>query len=158
MEKPKRRERANDCADRIHEAFKTEGAAVGVWWRVGGEQGFPRGRADAASEPRGGTAEEHVIGVRRQGKRGGRKRGESVTEESQRLAMLQPVCEVACGKFGEAGEAVGDALDGAEPCGARANRGEKCGQNGCCGFVAPVAEETGETDAEDGAVEPGLLL
>jgi len=32
------------------------------------------------------------------------------------------------------------------------------GEHGCSGFMAPVAEEAGEPDAEDGAVKPSLFL
>src|SRR2546428_613647 len=50
----------------------------------------------------------------------------------------------------------GDGFDSAEPDRSRADGSQKCGEHGRCGFVAPVAEETGEADAEDGPVEPGL--
>src|SRR5712691_7612242 len=71
--------------------------------------------------------------------------------------MFQAVRKMARGKFCKAGEAIGDAFDGAEPGGTRADRGEERRQHGGGRFMAPVAEEAGETDTEDGAVEPGLF-
>src|SRR2546430_10913709 len=57
----------------------------------------------------------------------------------------------------ETRETVGDAFDGAEPGRPCANRSKKSRQNrrGC--FVAPVAKQAGEANAQNGAVEPGLL-
>src|SRR6266576_2403780 len=58
----------------------------------------------------------------------------------------------------ETRETVGDAFDGAEPGRPCANRSKKSRQNrrGC--FVAPVAKQAGEANAQNGAVEPGLFL
>src|SRR5437588_706905 len=49
-------------------------------------------------------------------------------------------------------------FDGAKPDWTCADGRQKCRQHGCGGFVAPVAEEAGEADAEDRAVEPELFL
>ena len=65
---------------------------------------------------------------------------------------------MAGGEFGEAGEAVGDALDGAEPHRPCADGRQKRRQHCCRDLVAPVAEEAGESHSEDGAVQPGLFL
>src|ERR1700674_801677 len=43
FEQPERSEGAGNSAYRVHQAFETEGAAVGVRRHVGGEQGFLRG-------------------------------------------------------------------------------------------------------------------
>src|SRR5207253_6537804 len=58
----------------------------------------------------------------------------------------------------ETRETVGDAFDGAEPGRPCANRSKKSRQNrrGC--FVAPVAKQAGEANAQNGAVEPGVVL
>src|SRR5262249_45227952 len=61
-------------------------------------------------------------------------------------------------EFGATREAVGDAFDGAEPGWPRANRPEKRGQNGGRCFVAPIAEQAGEANTENRAVEPGLFF
>src|SRR5260370_3487015 len=52
FEKPERGERAGDGAYRVHEAFETEGAAVGVGRNVGGEECFFGRRANPVAEPR----------------------------------------------------------------------------------------------------------
>src|SRR5258708_15994600 len=65
---------------------------------------------------------------------------------------------MAGGKFCEAGETVGDAFDGAKPDGTCADGGEEGGEHGCGGFVARVAEEAGEADGEEGAIETGLFF
>src|SRR5260370_1085335 len=57
FEKPERGERAGDGAYRVHQAFETEGAAVGVGRNVGGEECFFGRRANAAAEPRGSATE-----------------------------------------------------------------------------------------------------
>src|SRR5689334_14192615 len=58
----------------------------------------------------------------------------------------------------ETRKSVGDAFDGPEPRWSSANRREECRQERCRGFVAPVAEQAGQTDAKHSAVEPGLLF
>src|SRR5467141_2787602 len=158
FEQPERGEGARDGAYRVHQAFETEGAAVGVRRHVGGEQGFLRGRADTAAQPCGDAAEEHMIGMGCEGERRRGKRGEGVAKYGEGLSAFQAIGVVACGKLCEAGEPVGDALDGAEPDWARADGGQESREHGCGGFVAPVAEEAGQSDAEDGAVEPGLFF
>src|ERR1700687_4458367 len=143
FEQPERGEWTRDGAYRVHQAFETEGAAVGVGRHVGREQGFLRGGADTAPQPGGDAAEKHMIGMRCEGERRRRKRGEGVAKYGEWLSAFQAIGVVACGKLCEAGEPVGDALDGAEPHGARANSGQECREHGCGGFVAPVAEEAG---------------
>src|SRR5258708_34691895 len=98
------------------------------------------------------------MGVSGEGKGSGGERGESVAEDGEGLPAFQPIGVVAGSKFCEAGEAVGDAFDGAEPDRARADGGQECGEHGGGGFMAPVAEQASEADAEDGAVEPGLFF
>src|SRR5882762_9932909 len=97
FEQPERREGARDGAYRVHQAFETESAAVGVGRHVGGKQGFLRGRADTAAQPGGDAAEEHMIGVRREGERRRRKRGEGVAKYGEWLSALQAIGVVACG-------------------------------------------------------------
>ena len=113
FEQPESRKWAGDGAYRVHQSFEAEGAAVGMRRYVGGEKGLFRGRTHAAAEPRGDAAEEHMIGVRREGKRSSRERGEGVSEYSEWLAAFQAIGVVTGREFGEAGEAVGDAFDGA---------------------------------------------
>jgi len=72
--------------------------------------------------------------------------------------MPQAIGEVSRGEFCETGEAVCDAFDCAKPGWTCSNRCQESRQHRRCDFVAPIAEETGQPDAEDGAVEPGLLL
>src|SRR5690242_6148808 len=155
LQQPEGRERADDGAEGVHEAFEAEGATVSFGRRIGGEKSFASGRAHASSEPGSGAAEEHVIGMRGESERGGGQSGERVTENGERLAALQAVGVMAGGKFCEAGEAVGDSFDGAEPDGTGADDGEKGGKDGGGGFVGPIGEKGSEADAEDGAVEPG---
>ncbi len=85
-------------------------------------------------------AEEDVIrlGGERKGSRG--QRGDGIPEHRERFAALQPVGVVARSQLGEAGQAVGDAFNRAQPGGSRANRREKGGQHCCRGFMAPIAE------------------
>src|SRR6266853_1748387 len=71
FEQPERGERARDGAYRVHQAFETEGAAVGVRRDVGGEQ-----------------AKEYMIGVRREGERRRGKRGEGVAKYGERLSAF----------------------------------------------------------------------
>src|SRR5712692_1554730 len=98
-----------------------------------------------------------MIGVGREGEGRRSKGGEGVAKDGEGFSVLQAIGEVACGEFCKAGESVGDALDGAEPDWACADSSQEGREYGGGGFVAPVAEEAGEADAEDGAVEPGLL-
>ncbi len=72
--------------------------------------------------------------------------------------MLEAIGVMACSKFRETGKAVGDTFDGAEPCRARANRGEEGGEHCSGGFVAPVREKGSEADAEYGAIEPAVRI
>ena len=95
--------------------------------------------------------------MRSESKRSRRKCGEGVAKNGERFSALQAIREMTGGKFCETGESVRDAFDRAKPYRARTNRGEKRGEHGGGGFVTPIAEEAGETDAEDGAVEPTLL-
>src|SRR6267143_686987 len=99
-----------------------------------------------------------MIGLGCEGERRRRKRGEGVAKYGEWLSAFQAIGVVAGGKLCEAGEPVGDAFDGAEPDRACADGSQKRREHGCGGFVAPVAEEAGEADAEDGAVEPGLFF
>src|SRR2546430_13769584 len=57
-EKPERGERADDGAERVHQALETEGAAVGVGWNVRGQKRFPRRGAHAAAK----RSEERRVG------------------------------------------------------------------------------------------------
>ena len=86
------------------------------------------------------------------------QRGKQIACGGQGFSARQAVGVVASGELCETGEAVRDSFDGAEPGRACANRGEEGGQNRGGGFVAPIAEEAGETDTEDGASEPGLFF
>ena len=97
--------------------------------------------------------------IRMRGERERRRResGEGIAKNGERLTALQAIGEVARGKLCEAGESVGNAFDGAKPRGTRTDGGEKRWEHGGCGFMAQVAEQAGEADAEDGAVEPGLF-
>src|SRR5712692_1807615 len=155
FEQPERGEGADNRADGVHQAFQAESAAVGVGRDVGGEEGFLRGRADSAAKPCGSAAEKDMVGLRGEGEGGGRKRGEGVPKYGEWFSLLQPVGEMSSRQFCEAGETVGNAFDGAEPGRSRANGREERRQDCRGGFVAPVAEEAGEADAKDGAVEPG---
>ncbi len=65
---------------------------------------------------------------------------------------------MAGSKLREAGEAVGDPFDRAEPCWPCANGREKSRQHRGRRFVTPVTEEARQADAEHGAVEPGFVL
>src|SRR5438876_2532826 len=98
-----------------------------------------------------------MIRVRRKRERRRRQGGEGIAKNGEWLAALQAVGEMARGKLCEAGESVGNAFDGAKPRRACADGREKRGQHGGGGFVAPVAEQACEADAENGAVEPGLF-
>src|SRR5438309_10183155 len=99
IEKPKIGERHEDGAERVNQGFKAEGAAVGIRRHVSGEKRlFYRG-ADAASEPRGGTPDEDMIGVRRERERSRRKGRESIAKDGQWFAALQPIGEMAGGEF-----------------------------------------------------------
>ena len=69
FEKPERGEWPGDGADRVHQAFEAERAAVGVRRDVRGKKRFLRGRADTTAQPRGGTTEEYLIRVRRKSER-----------------------------------------------------------------------------------------
>src|SRR5437588_10230466 len=95
------------------------------------------------------------VGREREGSR--RKSGESIAKNGGWLAALQAIGEMAGGEFSEAGESVGDAFNRAKPRRACANGREKRGQHSGGGFVAPVAEQACEADAENGAVAPGLF-
>src|SRR3989442_12381620 len=87
-----------------------------------------------------------------------RQRRDGIAEDRQRLAALPSVGEMAGSEFCHAGEAVGDALDRSQPPWPGPDRGKKCGED-CRGrLVAPVAEEAGESDAEDRAVQPRVFL
>jgi hypothetical protein len=57
--------------------------------------------------------------------------------------------------LGEAGQAVGDAFDGAQPHGGGAQGREERGQDGGGDFVRPIAEQRRQPDAENGTIEPG---
>lgn len=94
----------------------------------------------------------------RERKRGGRKSRNGVTQHGERLAMFQAVREVSSGKFRQAGEAISDSFDHAEPRRSSSDRRKKGGQNSRGSFVAPVAEEAGKTYAENGAIEPRTML
>ncbi len=94
FEQPERGKWAGDGAYRVHQAFETEGAAVGVRRDVGGKQGFLCGRADAAAQPCGDAAEEDMVGVRCKGERRRRKGGEGVAKDGEGLTMLQSIGEV----------------------------------------------------------------
>ena len=98
-----------------------------------------------------------MISVCRERERSRRKSGESIAKNGEWLAALQAIGEMAGGEFSEAGESVGDAFNRAKPRRACANGREKRGQHSGGGFVAPVAEQACEADAENGAVEPGLF-
>src|SRR5438034_3251456 len=63
-EKPERGERADDGAERVHQALETEGAAVGVGWNVRGQKRFPRRGAHAAAKPGSDASEKHLVGAR----------------------------------------------------------------------------------------------
>lgn len=158
LQEPQRSERAGDGADRVHQAFEPEGAAICVGRDVGGEESFFCRGADAAAEPSRNAGDEYVISVSGEGERGGRESGESVAKDGQRLSIFQAIGVVAGGKFCEAGEAVGDTFDGAEPDRTSADGGEEGGEDRGGGFMAPVAKEAGEADAQDSAVEPGLFF
>lgn len=99
-----------------------------------------------------------MVGVGRESEGSCGERGEGVAKDRERLATLQPVGVIAGGEFREAGEAIGNTLDGAKPGRSRADGGQKSGEDSGGGFVAPVAEETGEAHAEDGAVEPRIAF
>src|SRR5438132_13433782 len=98
-----------------------------------------------------------MIGVRGERERRRRKSGEGIAKNGEWLAALQAIGEMAGGEFSEAGESVGDAFNRAKPRRACANGREKRGQHSGAGFVAPVAEQACGADAENGAVEPGVL-
>jgi hypothetical protein len=158
LKEPESREWADDCANGIHQAFEAEGAAVGGRTNVGSEESFLGRRADTAAKPCGGAADQDVVGVRGESKRRGSQCGEGVTEDGQRFAALQAVGVMAGTEFCEARKAIGDSFDCAEPYGTRSNCGKKGRQNSGGDFVAPVAEQAGEADAQDGAREPMLFL
>src|SRR5713226_2787980 len=80
FEEPKGAEWAGDGAERVHQAFETERAAIGVRRNVSGQKRFPRGGTDAAPKPGPGASQEHLIGVTCQSERRGAQRGESVAE------------------------------------------------------------------------------
>ena len=96
------------------------------------------------------------------GKRKGRSRqcGKSVAESGERLPFFQMIGVMARAQLGEAGKSVGDAFDRSEPRGACANRGQERRENRGSDFVAPIAEEAGDADADDSAVQPvfGTIL
>jgi hypothetical protein len=154
FEKPERGERTEDGAERVHETLEAEGAAVSAGRDVRGEESFFGGRADAATEPGGGAGGQDLQRMGGEAERRGGDGGEGVTENCERLAVLESVGVMARGELGKAGEAVGEAFDDAEPGGAGSNNGEESRQDGGGGFVAPVGEERCEADAEDGAVKP----
>jgi len=158
FEKPERRERARDGADGVHQALEAESTAISSRWHVGGEQSFLRGRAYTAAEPSRSATEEHMIRMRGESERRGRKRGEGVAKNGERLSALQAIREMARGQLCEAGETVGDTFDRSEPGWACADGGQKRGEDRSGGFVTPVAEEAGEPNAEHGAVEPGSMI
>ena len=56
--------------------------------------------------------------------------------------------------FGEAGKAVGNAFDEAQPCGGGAHGRQERGKDGGGRFMRPIAEERRQTDAEHGAIKP----
>jgi len=55
---------AGDGADRVHQAFRGERAAIGVRRTSAARSAFFGGRADTTAQPRGGTTEEYLIRVR----------------------------------------------------------------------------------------------
>src|SRR6267154_2277124 len=136
FQKPERRERARDGADGVHEALEAEGAA----------------------EPSRGAGEEHMISVRSESERRCRKRGEGVAKDGERFSALQAIGEMAGGQLREARETVGNTFDRAKPHRTRADGGEEGGEDRSSRFVAPIAEQAGQADTEDGAVEPGSII
>jgi hypothetical protein len=158
FEQPKRRKRANDGAKRVHQSLEAKRPAVCLGSNIRSKQRLSRRRPHAAAEPRSGSANQEMIGMRCESKRRRAKRRDQVSENCERLAAFQPVRIIACSKLRKARKAVSHSFDGPKPRGPRANHREKRGQDRCCRFVAPIAKETGEADAENGAVEPGLFF
>jgi len=156
LEKPQRGERAQNRAERVHETFETEGAAVGTRRNIGGEKSFFGGRADAAAEPGGGAGCEDLQCVCGEAERRGGDGGESIAENCERLPVLEAVGVMTGGEFGEAGKAVSGAFDDAEPGRAGSDDGEESRQDGSSGFVAPIGKQRGKADAQNGAVEPAI--
>jgi hypothetical protein len=86
------------------------------------------------------------------------KNRDGMPEHNEGFATSEAIGEMAGGQFREAGEAVRNALDGAKPRRARSDRSQESGEDGGSGFMAPVGEQAGETDAEDGAVQPMFVF
>ena len=110
------------------------------------------------NRPRPSAGEKQMICMCGEAKRSCTQRRKRVAEHGERLAALQLIRVITCCQLGKTGKTVGDSFDGAEPARARANCSKKCGEDGGRGFVAPIAEQAGEADAEDGAVEPALFF
>ena len=72
--------------------------------------------------------------------------------------MLPSVREMPGRKFCHARKAIGDTFNGPEPAWPGADRGQKRGEDGRGRLVAPVAEEAGESDAQNRAVQPPVFL
>jgi len=98
-----------------------------------------------------------MVGVSSKRERRRRKSGESVAKDGEWLTAFQAIGVMTRGEFREAGEAVSNTFNRAKPRRACANGREKRGQDRSGRFVAPVAEEAGEANAKDRAVEPGLF-
>src|SRR5690242_24973 len=158
FKEPERGKRADDSAERVHQALQAERAAVSLRRNVGREQSLSCGGAHAAAKPGPGAPEKHLISVCGEAERTCTQRGKRVAEYGERFAALQLIRVIACCQLGKTGKTVGDSFDGAEPGGASANCSKKCGKDGGRGFVAPIAEQAGEANAEDGAVEPALFF
>jgi len=67
FEQPERGERPGDGADSVHQAFEPEGAGRRRSAERRRRAGLSSRRADSAAKPGGGAADEHMIGVRREG-------------------------------------------------------------------------------------------
>src|SRR5712692_3097827 len=99
LEQPECSERSSDRAHSVHQSFEAERAAVGARESICREQRFSDGRANAAAEPGRRAANQNLVGVSGKRKRSGRQRGDGIPENGQRLAMLEPVGEMAGSKL-----------------------------------------------------------
>src|SRR5260370_42257572 len=96
--------------------------------------------------------------MRRERERCRRQSRERIPKDGQRLAALQAIGEMAGGKLCEAGKSVRDAFDSSEPDRACSDGSQERREYSCCRFMAPVAEQAGQADADNSAIQPGLFF
>jgi hypothetical protein len=153
-QQPQRGKWRGNRAGRIHHSLEAEGTAVCLAGDRRRQQRFTRRCANAASQPGRHSGQQNLKGARGEpnGARG--HGGDGVADHNERLAATQPVREMAGDDLRDAREAVRRAFNRPEPPRPGAERHEQRRQDRCRNFVAPIAQQACQPDAECGAVQP----